>query len=186
MPEINQNMTDINETHLEAILFVAANPVPVAQLAIVFGMPLKEVGALIDRYAESLEKNARGIRLLRREDSVQLMTAPESAAAVEAFLGIEAAQKLTRAAIEVLTIVAYKQPISRPGIEAVRGVNSDSVVRSLESRGLIEEVGRADSPGRPLLYATTADFLRYFGLASIDELPPFEEIIEEEINVLKD
>ena len=65
-------------------------------------------------------------------------------------------------------------------------MNSDSVVRSLESRGLIEEVGRADSPGRPLLYATTADFLRYFGLASIDELPPFEEIIEEEINVLKD
>ena len=179
-------MTDINETNLEAILFAAANPVPTAQLAIVFGIPLKEVDALVGRYAESLEKNARGIRLLRRDGSVQLMTAPESAAPVEAFLGIEAAQKLTRAAIEVLTIVAYKQPISRPGIEAVRGVNSDSVVRSLESRGLIEEVGRADTPGRPLLYATTADFLRYFGLTSIADLPPFEEIIEEEINVLKD
>ena len=114
------------------------------------------------------------------------MTAPETAPAVEAFLGIEAAQKLTRAAIEVLTIVAYKQPITRPGIEAIRGVNSDSVVRSLQSRGLIEEAGRADTPGRPLLYATTAEFLRYFGLSSIEDLPPYEVIIEDEINVLKE
>ena len=186
MAETKRLMTEINLTNLEAILFAAAHPVQTAQLALVFALPVARVRELIDRYAVSLDENRRGLRLLRQDDTVQLMTAPETAPAVEAFLGIEAAQKLTRAAIEVLTIIAYKQPITRPGIEAIRGVNSDSVVRSLQSRGLIEEAGRADTPGRPLLYATTAEFLRYFGLSSVADLPPYEVIIEDEINVLKE
>lgn len=166
-------------TILESILFVASGPVPFSQLAMVTEMKLSEVKELVRKLAAYLEAENRGIRILVHDDKVQLTTAPETADFVEKFLGIESAQKLTRAAQETLTIIAYKQPVSRPAIDAIRGVNSESVVRGLLSRGLIEEVARAETPGRPVLYATTADFLQYFGLSSIEELPPFEETIEE-------
>lgn len=186
MTESGYTTNLIKYTNLEAILFAAATPVSFSQLAQVFQTDITTVRDRLMTYRDSLIREERGIRLLVQNDAVRLTTAPEAAAAVESFLGIEAAQKLTRATIEVLTIIAYKQPITRPGIEAIRGVNSDSVVRSLLARGLIDEVGRAETPGRPLLYATSAEFLRYFGLSSIDELPPYEEIIEEERNVLKE
>jgi len=93
---------------------------------------------------------------------------------VERFLGLEATSRLSRAALETLAIIAYRQPISRPQVDAIRGVNSDGVIRSLLSKGLIEEVGRAEGPGRPILYGTTAAFLQAFGLTSLDELPPLE------------
>jgi len=95
---------------------------------------------------------------------------------LEDFLGIEVETKLTRAALETLAIIAYRQPISRPMIEDIRGVNSDGVVRNLLSKGLIEEVGRFDGPGRAILYGTSSDFLNYFGLQSIEELPAFDTL----------
>ncbi len=175
-------------TYLEAVLFAASGPVPYAQLSAVLELKPVEIRDLVKQYGTLLSEQNRGIRILVHDDKVQLTTSPETADFVEKFLGIESAQKLTRAAQEVLTIIAYRQPVSRPAIEAVRGVNSDTVVRGLLSRGLIEEAGRADTPGRPLLYTTTSDFLQYFGLSSVDELPPFEESIEAapETNVLKD
>jgi segregation and condensation protein B len=93
---------------------------------------------------------------------------------IENFLGVEVTTTLSQAALEALAIVAYRQPITRPEIEEVRGVNSDGVVRNLLSKGLIEEVGRREGVGRPVLYATTADFLSYFGLSSLDDLPAFD------------
>ena len=100
---------------------------------------------------------------------------------METFLGLEATQKLSRAALETLTIVAYRQPVSRPAIDSIRGVNSEYILRGLLTRGLIEETGRADSPGRPILYGTTQDFLLYFGLSSLSDLPPYETAVPEEM-----
>jgi segregation and condensation protein B len=110
---------------------------------------------------------------------------------VEKLLGLEASSRLSRAGVETLAIVAYKQPITRPGIDAIRGVNSDGVIKSLLQKGMIEESGRADGPGRPILYSTTSAFLQQFGLGSIQELPPFDyetlaEDAVEENPLLKD
>ena len=188
MTENSENPETESMTILEAILFAASGPVSYSQLAAVLEIKPAETRALAQKLASALVEQNRGIRLLIHDDKVQLTTSPETADFVEKFLGIESAQKLTRAAQEALTIVAYKQPVSRPAIDAIRGVNSDGVLRGLLSRGLIEEVARADTPGRPLLFGTTADFLQYFGLSSIDELPPYEVLVEETADkrILKD
>ena len=120
---------------------------------------------------------------------IQLTTAPEFAGIVEKFLGLEATARLSRAALETMAIIAYRQPITRPGVDAIRGVNSDGVLRSLLNKGLIQETGRAEGPGRPILYAVTNDFLQHFGLSSLEELPAFDEEPVEEVEnnrLLKD
>jgi segregation and condensation protein B len=102
---------------------------------------------------------------------VQLTTAPEISKTIEDYLDIETTSTLSRAALETLAIVAYKQPVTRPEVDSIRGVNSDAVLRTLLSKGLIEELGRVDAPGRPINYGTTPEFLQYFGLESLDKLP---------------
>jgi segregation and condensation protein B len=114
----------------------------------------------------------RGLRLQRHGESVQLTTAPELAPVIEHYLGLEATSHLSRAALEALAIVAYQQPVTRPQVDAIRGVNSDGVLKSLLNKGLVQEAGRTEGPGRPILYTTTADFLGHFGLNSLAELPP--------------
>ena len=104
------------------------------------------------------------------------------AASVEKFLGLEATARLSRAALEALAIVAYRQPITRPGIDAVRGINSDGVIKSLLAKGLVQEIGRAEGPGRPILYGVTEDFLQHFGIDSINDLPPFELLEQEGVS----
>jgi len=108
---------------------------------------------------------------MRVRNKVQLTTDPAISITVENFLGLQAPSTLSQAALETLAIVAYKQPVTRPQVDVVRGVNSDSVMRSLLSKGLIEELGRAETPGRPIYYGTSPAFLQYFGLESIDDLP---------------
>ena len=110
-------------------------------------------------------------RLGRR---LQLVTVPQAAPQVEHFLGLEVNLRLSQAALETLAIVAYAQPVTRPQVEAIRGVNSDSVLRTLLAAGLIEEAGRADTVGRPILYQTTFEFLQQFGLSSLQALPALE------------
>lgn len=155
---------------LEALLFVAPGSVSPSQLAAALEVSSQEV----ERGLADLEAayHQRALRLQRHNGRIQLTTAPEVAPLVERFLGLEATSRLSRAALEALSIVAYEQPVTRPQVDAIRGVNSDAVLRSLQSKGLIEEVGRAESPGRPILYATTTDFLQYFGLDSLADLPP--------------
>jgi segregation and condensation protein B len=161
---------------LEALLFVAAEPVSVSQLAEALQTSPAEIEAgLAELEAQLL---TRGLRLQRFQKRYQLTTAPETAAEVEAFLGLEATSKLSKAALETLAIVAYQQPVTRPQIDAVRGVNSDGVLKSLLSKGLIDEAGRTEGPGRPILYVTTSDFLLHFGLGSLDELPALELDLE--------
>lgn len=155
---------------LEALLFVAAGPVEAAQLSSALQAPLREVERALE--ALRLECAPRGLRLQRHRNAYQLTTAPELAADVEHFLNLESTARLTRAALEVLAIVAYEQPVTRPQIDSVRGVNSDSPLQTLLRYGLIEETGRSEGPGRPILYATTHEFLQHFGLGSLGELPP--------------
>jgi len=163
---------------LEGLLFVAAGPVAINQLSETLGIKMAEVEqgllALENRF-----QAGSGLRLQRFGGRIQLTTAAEMAGLVERFLGLETTARLSRAALEALAIVAYRQPITRPGIDAIRGVNSDGVMKSLLSKGLVQEVGRAEGPGRPILYGVTADFLQHFGLDSIDKLPPFEQVMEQ-------
>jgi segregation and condensation protein B len=155
---------------IEAMLFVSAEPVPIAQLA----QALDVTPSVVERGLKELDDSltTRGLRLQRNAGRVQLTTAAELASLVEKFLGLEAVTHLSRAALETLAIIAYQQPVTRPQVDAVRGVNSDSMMKSLLSKGLIQESGRADGPGRPILYSTTPEFLQHFGLNSIMELPP--------------
>ncbi|MBI3361990.1 MAG: SMC-Scp complex subunit ScpB [Chloroflexi bacterium] len=155
---------------IECLLFVADGPAPIAQLAQALDLPPRQIEGALSALETTLAQ--RGLRLQRWQDRVQLTTAPSAAAHVERFLGLEATARLTHAALETLAIVAYQQPATRPQIEAVRGVNSDSVIKSLLSKGLIEEVGRSEGVGRPILYQTTPEFLQHFGIASLAELPP--------------
>ncbi len=154
---------------LEGLLFVAAEPVAPVQLATALDLTV----TVVEKGLEALEQDlrTRGLRLQRNAGRVQLTTAPELADSVEQFLGLEATSRLSRAALEALAIVAYQQPVTRPGVDAVRGVNSDGVIKSLLSKGLLQESGRAEGPGRPILYGTTPQFLQHFGLNSLSELP---------------
>jgi segregation and condensation protein B len=157
---------------VESLLFVADGPVSIGRLA----EALEATPGQIERALAALEAACagRGVRLQRAGNRVQLITAPEAAPCIERFLGLEVRTRLSRAALETLAIIAYRQPVTRPEIEAIRGVSSDSVLRTLLSVGVIEEVGRAPTVGRPILYGTTFDFLQHFGLRSLDELPPLD------------
>ncbi|HYM15603.1 MAG TPA: SMC-Scp complex subunit ScpB [Dehalococcoidia bacterium] len=154
---------------LEAVLFVADAPVEVAALARTVNAGKAEVSAALDELAEACR--GRGVRVQRTGELVQLVSAPATAAYVERFLGLEH-PPLTNPSLETLAIIAYRQPITRTGIEAVRGVDCDGPIRTLMARGLIEEIGRAPVVGRPTLFGTTVRFLEYFGLERPDDLPP--------------
>ena len=187
----NGKYTPESLTALEAVLFAAAAPVSYTRLSETMGLKAGVIHEMCQTLSNDYERRCAGIRMQFSDGQVQLTTAPEASSVVETFLGLEATQKLSRAALETLTIVAYRQPVSRPAIDSIRGVNSEYILRGLLTRGLIEEVGRAETTGRPILYGTTQDFLLYFGLSSLSDLPPFEtedmkEHLEEEIRILKE
>ncbi len=163
---------------LEALLFMAPGPTAIAQLA----GALEVTPLRVERALQELEATYgdRGLRLQRSARGVQLTTAPEAARDVERFLDLETTVHLSQAALEVLAIVAYKQPVTRPQVDAIRGVNSESSMRTLLRYGLIQEVGRSDGPGRPILYATSNEFLHEFGLASVEDLPALDADAEAE------
>ena len=166
---------DIREAKsaLESILFVADEPVTVARLA----DALQVERSLIREAAQSLAADylEGGLRVQYLDDSVQMVTAPEMAPYVERFLGLQHTGKLSAAALETLAIIAYRQPITTPEIEEIRGVECYGVLKNLLARGLIEVVDRLDAAGRPVVYATTFEFLQYFGLSNLEELPDLEE-----------
>ncbi len=160
---------------LESLLFVAPSPTPVARLAQVLAASQEAVEAALARLAATYDEGRRGLRLLRKGDRVHLTSAPEAAAYIERFLGLDLSTRLSQAALEALAVIAYRQPLTRTEIEAVRGVNCDGVLRTLITRELVEPVGRLEQAGRPFLYGTTVQFLQYFGLESLDRLPPLPE-----------
>lgn len=173
MPKTEPPPPERVKSLLESLLFVAPEPVPLSLLARALNMEVDAVRevleGLTDEYAD------RGLRVQRDGDLVQMVTAPEAAQYVERFLGMDHQQRLSSAALETLAIIAYRQPVTRAAIDAIRGVNSDRVVATLMARGLVQEVGKADSIGRPALLGTTVRFLEHFGLESPQDLPPLPE-----------
>lgn len=155
---------------LESILLVSGDPAPLDRLRAALGCDSETLEHCLDQLASQLQ--GRGARLQRTADTAQLVSAPEHASHVERFLGIQASSRPSAAALEVLAIIAYRQPIARAQIEEVRGVSSERALRSLIAQGLVQEVGRGSGVGRPVLYATTETFLQRFGLASLQQLPP--------------
>lgn len=169
---------------IEGLLFVSSGLVSLSQLAKVLGVSENVVASTLNDLDAHYKNAGRGLRLMRVKSRVQLTTAPEISDSIEKFLDLDTTTTLSQAALETLAIIAYKQPITRPEVDVIRGVNSDAVLRTLLSKGLIEELGRADTPGRPIYYGTTPEFLQYFGLESLDELPfidfdALEELFEE-------
>ncbi|MBQ7520553.1 MAG: SMC-Scp complex subunit ScpB [Clostridia bacterium] len=166
---------------LEAILFVAGEPLQIAALANALEVTELEVSAAADELASDYDYNRRGICLKRFGSHIQLSTRADYAPQIEKLLQPIQKQSLSQAALETLAVVAYKQPVTRLDIEAVRGVKCDYSVQSLVNKGLIEEVGRKEALGRPILYGTTDAFLSHFGLASLEDLPqPPEQANESE------
>ncbi|MCL4395671.1 MAG: SMC-Scp complex subunit ScpB [Chloroflexi bacterium] len=161
------------KTLVESLLFVAEGPVAIAAIARALDVEVEQADEAIVELKHDYAN--RGIRVQRSRDKIQLVSAPDAAPSIEKFLGIDGTAHLSAAALETLAIVAYRQPITRPGIEAVRGVNCDGVVHSLLARGLIQETGRQETAGRPILYTTTFDFLQQFGLRDVEDLPPLED-----------
>jgi len=158
---------------IEALLFAAPGLTSVEQLAQASELKKKEVENALALLKEHY-RQAHGIRLQEIKNQYQLVTAPEFANEIEILLGLDVTARLTQAALEALAIIAYKQPTTRPEIDSIRGVNSDGVVKSLLSKGLIEELGRSEAPGRPILYGVTPDFMQHFGLESMDQLPEID------------
>jgi len=159
---------------IEGILFAAGEPVKTAKLAAVLEIEIEAVEEAVRLLKYDYDTNERGFMIIDIDDGYQICSRPEYYNYIQIILGDQRRQALSNAAMEALAIIAYKQPITRGQIEYIRGVNSDSAVNRLVERGLIEECGRLDAPGRPVLYRTTQGFLRCFGLSTPKDLPELD------------
>jgi segregation and condensation protein B len=178
-PEDESPSTDETLRALEAVLFIAAEPVSSTVLAQLLNSDRGAVEASLARMAEEYERMGSGIVLRNVAGGWRLFSHPAASPVVEKFILSSRHARLTRAALEAMAIVAYKQPVTRHQVAAIRGVNSDGVLGALVDRGLLEEVGRDEGPGRPLLYGTTPEFLERLGLASVGDLPPLAPLLEQ-------
>jgi len=167
---------------IESILFIAARPMNVKKLSEICEVSKDEVLRALDELAGFYNKDARGIRLLRNGNDVQLTTAPESAKLVQDFIKDETTGEMTKPSLEALTVIAYRGPISKAELEQIRGVNCSLILRNLMMRGLVEMNGE---PGEPqTTYRVTMDFLRFLGVAGVEDLPDYEKLRTHE-NVTK-
>jgi segregation and condensation protein B len=164
---------------LEAVMFVAAEPVSSTVLAQLLETDRAAVEESLVRLAEEYERSGSGLVLRNVAGGWRLFSHPSASPVVERFILSSRHTRLTKAALETMAIVAYKQPVTRHQVAAIRGVNSDGVLTALVDRGLLEEVGRDEGPGRPLLFGTTPEFLERLGLASIGDLPSLAPLLEE-------
>lgn len=156
---------------IEGILFAAGEPVKAAKLAAVLNTDIETVTESVKLLKYSYDTEMRGVMIIDIDDGYQICSRPEYYVYIQEILGEQRRQALSNAAMEALAIIAYKQPITRGQVEFIRGVNSDGAINRLVERDLIEETGRLDAPGRPILYSTTQNFLRCFGLNSPKDLP---------------
>lgn len=165
---------------LESVLFVTGEPIPKAEIMRVFGLSQLELNTLLVNAESEYESNERGIRLFSTDETVQLVTAPDYNDWLVKLLSPPQEKNLSDSMMETLSVIAYRQPVTRADIEAVRGVRCEYAVSQLLKQGFIRELGRKEVVGRPMLFGTTDAFLRRFGLHSIEELPPMPEIEEDE------
>jgi segregation and condensation protein B len=162
---------------LEALLFVSDEPATAVALAQALGVERREADELCEELARSYEEREAGLVLRNVAGGWRLTTHPHASSVVERYVLSSRHVRLTKAALETLAIVAYKQPVTRHQVSSIRGVNSDGVLRALVDRGLVAEVGREETPGRPVLYGTTPEFLEKLGLPSLSALPPLAPLL---------
>ncbi|TGB04480.1 SMC-Scp complex subunit ScpB [Halobacillus salinus] len=166
---------------IEGLLFVSGEEgMTIKKLGDLLEIHQKEVEEIVQEMIEEYQQEHRGITMMNDNGTLHLTTKPEHASYYRQLLETQGSTRLSQASLETLAIIAYQQPITRIEIDDIRGVKSDHAARTLVNRGLIEEKGRKDAIGRPILYGTTKDFLIYFGLTSIEDLPPLAEFIEQQ------
>ncbi len=160
---------------VEAIVFAGGEPVPLSRIALALDLDEETTARIADDWVQDVNTRGGGLTALKLDDRYQLCSSKACADYVRKAMDIRRNTPLSQAAMEVLAIIAYNQPVSRPFVEQVRGVDCSAVMQGLQQKGLIEERGRMDLPGRPLLYGTTANFLRCFGISSLEQLPPLPQ-----------
>lgn len=163
---------------IEAVLFVSAEPAPMKQLVELTGWEHDQVLAALELLEQNLARDDRGLRLLHVAGGVQLATKPQLQSVLEKLTGPRPPAPLSRAALETLAIIAYRQPVTRAEVDRLRGVRSQAAIYSLQDRELVEEAARAELPGRPILYRTTERFLHWCGIESLSQLPPLPAVEE--------
>ena len=161
---------------IEAILFAAGERVETARLSMVLEVDEKDIEQAVDSLADELSFNRRGIRIIRLEKGYQMVSSGEMADYITKALETRKPPKLSASQLEALTIIAYYQPATKAMVEQIRGVDSSYSIGALLNKNLIEDAGRLNVPGRPIQYRTTPDFLRTFGISSLEELPPIDKI----------
>ena len=169
---------DEMESVIEAILFVSGKEVSLSVIADTLEMDKATTRAVIKSLAEKYESRKSGIRIIELDGSYQMCSAPECFPYIKNICGAHKQQAMTQSVLETLSIIAYKQPVTKAQIEEIRGVSADHAVNKLMEKGLIAETGRLDAPGKPILFGTTKEFLRHFGLSSAEELPELESGLE--------
>ena len=178
MKKINYEEIEVYFSIFESLLFVSGEPIKLKELASIIESSEDFAEDVLKELMFKYEAQDRGIRLLNINNQYQLVTKPENSDYVQKLLKTNIRQALSQAALETLAIVSYRQPVTRIDIDEIRGVKSDSAVLTLVDKGLIKECGRMDVAGRPILYATTEEFLKNFGLNNIKDMPPLENILE--------
>ncbi|MDD5005663.1 MAG: SMC-Scp complex subunit ScpB [Candidatus Omnitrophica bacterium] len=164
---------------VEAIIFISERPVSAEEiLNVLEGLDLETIKSIVEEIKKDYEQRNSGIKLIEVAGGYQMLTSPNYATFIKKFYKIKHAEKLTLPSLETLAIVAYKQPVTKVEIEAIRGVNVDGVIKNLIEKSLIRIVGRKEVVGRPFVYGTTRNFLEYFGLNSLQELPPVEDFVQ--------
>lgn len=165
---------------IESVLFASGEPLSLKQLSSIIECSEKYTKEILKDMSLKYNDSMAGIKLISINESYQLVTKPENSDYLSKLLKTNSRQSLSQAALETLAIVAYKQPITRIDVDEIRGVKSDRAILTLQEKKLIKESGRLDVPGRPILYSTTDEFLRYFSLANLDELPHLEEFLAQD------
>ncbi|MFA9397733.1 MAG: SMC-Scp complex subunit ScpB [Clostridiaceae bacterium] len=190
MNKLNLNQIEFKEVMnkeyflsiIESLLFTTGEPMKLKDIASIIGFSESNTKRLIKELSLEYEKDIRGIELIITDDKYALASKRINNSYVEKILNINSRQSLSQASLEILAIIAYRQPITRILIEEIRGVKSDSAINTLVQKKLIEEKGRLDAPGRPILYATTDEFLSYFGIENLIDLPLIDGLVDEEVD----
>ena len=179
MPKFSEKYAEYNETELvgalEAVLFVAGEPVSREKLSELFEITPNEIELVAQKLEKSLDERDAGFQLIRCEGSIQFCTRALHAPFITRFLEIKRNAPISKPALEALSVIAYRQPVTKGYVEQVRGVDCSGIINALVEKGLVEEKGRLDAPGRPILYGTTLAFLKCFGLNSLSELPEVDD-----------
>lgn len=175
-------MTDINpelKGAVESIIFISEGPITLSEIQnILEGLDLETIKAIAEELKNEYEQRNSGIKITEVAGGYQMVTSPNYAQFIKKFYKIKHSEKLTMPSLETLSIIAYKQPVTKIEMESIRGVNIDGVIKNLLEKGLIRIVGRKEVVGRPFVYGTTKSFLEYFGLNSLEELPEIEEFVQ--------